>query len=386
MEQLQLRKGYIRCINCATIFDGFDAVVPGHEQDSGLGLAQPASVPVVPEPSPPAAATPRPATPAVSNHAVGLSSVPITGVSPLGPSSAIPSTAAPTVPVAPPMVVRHRPAVAQPAPYVPAHINPSDTVGTEPVFTLPAGQAQPSAAQPDFHVGDTATSGLEPVFRVGAREPAPGPETPAVSVVHRRTGHAPAEPIYVEARTGSGAGASGRAPQFAGAESRSGLAQAAALLWRVAVLIAAIVLVAQLIYIYRAQIASQAPTLRPILERACAELNCTVAYSRRIDLITIAGAALSAQKQAAGEQGGAMLLQLTLRNTYNKPQEWPTLELDLNDFSGTLQVRKNIGPDAYLTEAERQQPFAANTEKVLRLPIALHGLNINGFQVRKFFP
>src|SRR5690606_21962923 len=30
LEQLQLRKGYIRCINCAHIFDGFEAVVsPG---------------------------------------------------------------------------------------------------------------------------------------------------------------------------------------------------------------------------------------------------------------------------------------------------------------------------------------------------------------------
>src|SRR5690606_808506 len=27
LEQLQLRKGYIRCINCAHIFDGYDAVV-----------------------------------------------------------------------------------------------------------------------------------------------------------------------------------------------------------------------------------------------------------------------------------------------------------------------------------------------------------------------
>ncbi len=381
MEQLQLRKGYIRCINCATIFDGFEAVVSGTDQGSDPVVAQFAPAP---EPSPPATAVSRQAMPAAIPTAVGLSSVPIVATSAPGPSSALPSTPAST-PVVPPVVVRHRQATAQPAPYVPTDVTTSGTGGTEPVFTLPAGHAQPSAAQTDFHVGDVATSGIEPAFRVG--DAAVDQELPTVSVVHRRAGHIPVEPIYVEARTTAGAGTSTRrAPQFAGADERSGLDHAAALLWRVAVLIAAMVLVAQLVYIYRAQIASQAPTLRPILERACAELNCTVAYSRRIDLITIAGAALSAQKPAAGEQGGAMQLQLTLRNTYNKPQEWPTLELDLNDFSGTLQVRKNIGPDMYLTEAERQQPFAANTEKVLRLPIALHGLNINGFQVRKFFP
>src|SRR5690606_15280436 len=28
LQQLQLRKGYIRCINCAHIFDAYEAVVP----------------------------------------------------------------------------------------------------------------------------------------------------------------------------------------------------------------------------------------------------------------------------------------------------------------------------------------------------------------------
>ncbi len=369
MEQLQLRKGYIRCINCATIFDGFEAVVSGTDQGSGAAVTQ--SVPI-PEPSSTVSATTRQAMAAVTPLPVASSSVPI---------------AAASTPAAPPMVVRHRQASAQSTPYVPTDVNTSDTADAEPVFTVPAGHATASTAQPepDFRVGDDdAPPGVEPAFRMD--DSVADHEFPTVSVVHRRIGDIPVEPIYVDARPGAGTNTSGRAPQFAGADARSGLGQAVALLWRVAILIAAVVLVAQLVYVYRAQIASQAPTLRPMLERACAELNCTVAYSRRIDLITIAGAGLSAQKQAPGEQGGAMLLQLTLRNTYSKPQEWPTLELDLNDFSGTLQVRKNIGPDIYLTEAERQQPFAANTEKVLRLPIALNGLNINGFQVRKFFP
>lgn len=357
MEQLQLRKGYLRCINCATIFDGFEAVVPVAETPS------------------PVAATPKPTTvpEEVTPPAVGLSSVPIAATPIVQPA------------VVQPTVVRHRSAISQPAPYVATDLSDStDPVDTEPVFTFAVQQPKASAVRADFHVGDVAKPDTEPAFRVGSSTDAADQEFSSVSVVHRRAEHLPVEPMYVEAR--SGAAASGRVPSFSGTNAAGGLGRVSALLWQLAVVLALVVLMAQLVYIYRAQIASQIPTLRPLLERACAELNCTVPYARRIDMITIAGAALSTQKQAEAGKGSTMQLQLTLRNTYSKPQEWPTLELDLNDFSGTLQVRKNIGPDIYLTEAEQQQPFAANAEKVLRLPIALNGLSINGFQVRKFFP
>src|SRR5690606_12416803 len=44
LEQLQLRKGYIRCINCAHIFDGYDAVVsPGDAPPAG-GPREPSRV------------------------------------------------------------------------------------------------------------------------------------------------------------------------------------------------------------------------------------------------------------------------------------------------------------------------------------------------------
>src|SRR5690606_9016063 len=59
LTQLQLRKGYIRCINCAHIFDGFEAVVSSErgtaasakEPSVGMDVPAPQDPPMHREPS-----------------------------------------------------------------------------------------------------------------------------------------------------------------------------------------------------------------------------------------------------------------------------------------------------------------------------------------------
>ncbi|MBC7204459.1 MAG: hypothetical protein H5U29_13295 [Pusillimonas sp.] len=43
LEQMKLRKGYIRCVNCANIFDGFEFVVQGEAPDFSLRVQRRAS-------------------------------------------------------------------------------------------------------------------------------------------------------------------------------------------------------------------------------------------------------------------------------------------------------------------------------------------------------
>lgn len=81
-----------------------------------------------------------------------------------------------------------------------------------------------------------------------------------------------------------------------------------------------------------------------------------------------------------------MTLQLTMRNNHDKPQEWPTLVLDLTDFSGTLVARKNLGPGMYLPPELSRRPFEARSEVTVSLPLTLNDLKINGYQIDKFFP
>ncbi|MDS1140365.1 zinc-ribbon and DUF3426 domain-containing protein [Pusillimonas sp. SM2304] len=346
LEQLQLRKGYIRCINCAHIFDGYDAVVsPG-------GAPPPADV-----------RTPPPRPPEPSEPSVSM-----------------------------PSVLRQRPADAA----EPVHTITPLRSGQETRFTI-SGSPEPApegGRKPVFHVGGdgirvrsdpvAGDSRAEPVSIAPATASAEGRARPQIYV----------EPRHDEARA--------RPPEFL--SERAGPSGVMRLLWRVLVLLGMVLLLGQLAYVYRVQIANNVPMLRPVLERACAPLDCNIPYSREIGQISIMssslrsgsgavlgeGAAASARPEpAAGAQAepaaDAMLLQLTLRNTYDKPQEWPTLVLDLTDFSGALVVRKNLPPQSYLPLDVLQQPFQAGSEVTVSVPIVLNGLKINGYQLDKFF-
>lgn len=364
LEQLQLRKGYIRCINCAHIFDGYEAVVSG----GGRPAAVPAS-------TPPVAAAPASAAP------------PSVAAAPVAP--------APT-PVMP-SVLRQRQAKEEPVfttPPVSARTLPSES--GRPAFSISTGQRDAGHAarqDPIFRIDNAAPVRPDPVVMgvtlnpVAARDRGAGaPAEPHIAAVRRRTQltdspPGPASTIYVEPRTSAQADGDNRISNFM-AEEAPHRGAAAKVLWGVLIVAGLLLLLAQLAYVYRAQIANQIPALRPILARACASLDCQIAYSRRIDLISIMNSSLRASPSAAD----SMTLQFTMRNAYDKPQEWPTMVLDLTDFSGTLVVRKNLAPASYLTPDALQQPFAASSEITVGVPIALNGLKVNGYQLGKFFP
>ncbi|AEC22055.1 hypothetical protein PT7_3515 [Pusillimonas sp. T7-7] len=353
LAQLQLRKGYIRCINCAHIFDGFDAVVSSdaaaarsmQEPSAQQDMSAPQETPVHREPSMPM-----------------------------------------------PRVLRQRPAANNEPEH---HITPA-APSRGPAFTISAeaGRQTPGPAR-------------EPAFRLGTDNVRVKPE-PTVGAARLEA----VEPVVHDAASGSGLSSSQvyveprnaakpipedrvRSTDFVGHDaSAGGLGR---LLWRLLVLLGLLLLLAQLAYVYRAQIANNVAALRPVLERACVPLECKIPYARQIDQISIMSSSLrsgtgaavgSAQADQATAQGQAappMLLQLTMRNTYDKPQEWPTLVLDLTDLSGTRVVRKNLPPESYLPAEALSQPFKAGSEISVSVPIILKDVKANGYQLDKFF-
>ncbi|NYT63444.1 DUF3426 domain-containing protein [Alcaligenaceae bacterium] len=331
LEQLKLRKGYIRCVNCANIFDGYEAVVDG---DEARAPAQAEPVPVVPD------------------HVVSIPVVP-------------------------------KPLVQAPEPVMPSVLRQRQRqTKHEPVFIVePAPDRSGSASSPvapAFRISTephNAASGVrrDPVISTSADTPG----EPALAA--RPTVRAP---IYVEPRVQSG-NDDALVPEFLEREGR--YQGAIRLFWSVLTVAGMLLLLAQLAYVYRSQIANQIPALRPALTEACVSLHCKVAYSRRIDQIAIMTSALKAPPGVA-EPPNSMTLQLTLRNLYAQPQEWPTLVLDLTDFSGTVVARKNLAPANYLTSEALQHPFAASSEITVGVPIVLNDLKINGYQLSKFFP
>ena len=317
LEALQRRKGYIRCVNCSHIFDGFDAVLPGESTDT----ASPSMSPPTPEsdastPTEPFRVADEPVYASESKtdsepHEFHITTYP----------------------------VRYR--SNKQDPFV------SDTI---------IAKEKSGRAEPTISIADSDTAAFEPAAT----------QTPVTEAE---------EEAYVDHG-----------------------ARAINVVWFVLVLGAALILLAQAIFVYRVQLAEAAPGLRPYLEQACEKMHCTVAWSRRPDHIKITQSSLQSdrseenddEKEEAQPVGELMtepfLLTLTLRNSYSKPQEWPTLVLDLTDATGSRVARKHLPAQTYLPARVADKPFPAQSEREIALPLTLQGLNVNGYQLSTFFP
>lgn len=373
LTQLQLRKGYIRCVQCAHIFDGFEAAVPAESsRPESRTDVQPTVEPRIPvSPGPAASPDERPA------HQPFIIPPPehggISGSQPARPFSIGSAGSTPTPPSAPP--VEHSISAASPP------VRP----GSDPAIPVVLRErsdmrARSAAAGPTFTISDPRER--RPAVR--SEPQAPGEHTPPafvstepVGTVHDDTDQA----LVIEPRS---ARRSGRyQPDFiAGSQRRSAWLTP---VWAFLALCGLLLLALQGAYIYRMQLAAGFPQLRPVLEAACARAGCTVPYERDISAIALTGSALRVSG-TSGDDVSQLTLEVTLRNALERPQEWPTLVLDLNDASGTVVVRRNLGPEIWVPAELRGGPFAAGSELKVQLPLSVRGLQVNGFQLDKFFP
>src|SRR5690625_6424674 len=73
--------------------------------------------------------------------------------------------------------------------------------------------------------------------------------------------------------------------------------------------LAALLLIGQLAYVFRVQVAERVPALRPGLEKMCAALDCTVAWSRHIDMIVVRSEEHTSELQSRGHLVCRLLLE-----------------------------------------------------------------------------
>lgn len=190
--------------------------------------------------------------------------------------------------------------------------------------------------------------------------------------------------------------------------------------WIVLATLAVLALLGQSIWLYRTELATWFPAMRPALEKACVQLDCTVSYPRDPRQLTIESSALEtwSPEAAAGADGapatgaaanpsdpsaigasatpaavpsatpGArhLALRVTLRNRAKHPQPWPALELSLTDFSETVVARRVLLPSTYLPPQQLADPIPAGQERSLRIPIDTTEARASGYRVAAFFP
>lgn len=445
-DQLRVRNGLVRCGACATVFDGRACLLP----ETGAGMPAAGAAPAIPASNtpvaPPASAAPQaiaapvlvtppapsvddeapppvhrpsvepravapwddlpqqPASPGARPGAVGASPAAAPSVAPIDEPA--PRSLAPAVP---PAVLRGRDdirrriepdaALAEQGDDDEDENEDLDRYDDEPrLGHAPPPWAAPAAPreEPIVAVRDSANlhaprhaGPAEPVFvvRDDAR-PAPAGDDDELDFRHHDDEDA-AEPILGDTRTRySSATDVGRAPpEFLDQDrqERHGLLRK---LWGYACLIGLLALGLQLLYVYRIDIANSVPVLRPALEAACRPLGCTVGYARRLERIAISSSSLQPPTGAAAIDDGRtrLVLNLVLRNRYDKPQHWPALVLDLTDLSDTVVVRRVLMPENYLTPEQLRGPFGPAGELKISVPIEVTGVQVNGYQLDKFFP
>jgi hypothetical protein len=149
------------------------------------------------------------------------------------------------------------------------------------------------------------------------------------------------------------------------------------------VLLALVLLLAQVLYQQRNAIVARQPALQPWFATACERLGCQLSALRRIADVTIDGASFLREKDGEGYQ-----FSFTLRNRAAIPLAMPAVELSLLDLEERVVVRRVLRPAEYGAPAV----LAAHAERMTQLPIVLVGEDassasrVAGFRLDAFYP
>ncbi|SEO23455.1 Protein of unknown function [Duganella sp. CF517] len=140
-------------------------------------------------------------------------------------------------------------------------------------------------------------------------------------------------------------------------------------------------LAAQGLTTFRNQLAASYPGLKPTLQDICAALGCKIELPTRIDELVI-------------EQGELQTLSETtfsfttlLRNQGATAQQWPHIELVLDDANDKAILRRVFTPRDYLgADAAPEKGFAPRSEQSVKLYFELKQLKASGYHIAVFYP
>jgi predicted Zn finger-like uncharacterized protein len=156
------------------------------------------------------------------------------------------------------------------------------------------------------------------------------------------------------------------------------------IVWTLLAVAAAVLLAFQITIYARSEIAARFPATRPALAGLCRALACKLHLPRRPDLMSIE----SSDLQVDAQHDNVIVLNATIRNQAQFPQEFPSLELTLTDEQDRPVVRRVLAPSEYLsaTRVRLQQGIAAGGEAAARVYFDTSRLHATGYRIYLFFP
>jgi len=345
-DQLESRRGLVRCGFCRAVFNAYDTLLP--EFDTPASVPTDASELDVVQAAPPE----------VSGHGAGFSfeSVPV-------PES-VAEVAEPSIPE----VASETVALNGPEPSVEPESEPESAEPELETATSDTDTAIESAmdrvVDPFNTLGGSIPrlSAYEAVMREDSGEPRlllsvlPMPETPdsiLLSELPTRSQIEPELPFWKKAVFG-----------FLS-------------------LVLVLVLIAQLAYFLRGPIVEAQPELRPFFEQACQSVGCEVPISQQLDALRVESSSLETDP----EQPSRAKLKVSFSNRSSTVQAWPCFILRLSSLQGSPLAQRAFWPKDYLPKTKSEQAgMAPMSELEFQLDLDLGGLSASGYEIKPQYP
>jgi len=148
-------------------------------------------------------------------------------------------------------------------------------------------------------------------------------------------------------------------------------------------LLITIVLLLQIAYFLRVDIAARLPGIKPAMLSICEQLNCSLPLPQKIDLLSIE----SSELEADPSQANIITLHALLRSHASYALAYPSIELTLTDTQDIALARRTFSPADYLPPGtDATSGFPANRESAIRLHLNTTDLKPAGYRLFMFYP
>lgn len=152
--------------------------------------------------------------------------------------------------------------------------------------------------------------------------------------------------------------------------------------WLVGTSLAALALIAQLIFAYRMTLAMEFPMLQPPMTRLCAQLGCDMPLPAQADRLRLEWSELT----YVPDHPTLIQLSATLRNLAGYEQALPLLELTLTDNQEQIVARRIFRPHEYLASQEKnRKSLPAHDELHAFLQLETQALKSTGYSLYWFY-
>lgn len=150
-----------------------------------------------------------------------------------------------------------------------------------------------------------------------------------------------------------------------------------------AVIVLFVLLILQIAYFLRAELAAAWPASRPVLALLCRPLGCAVPLPRELGRQAIAASNLEHDP----EQKSRVRLTFLLANRTGQTQAWPVVSLTLTDVREAPVARKFFPPEAYLPQGVNPAAgLADGSEREVRLELDIGNLAATGYALGLAYP